>query len=91
MFDWVNLKTHCPNCGRFVEDFQTKDSACNLNVVEIEDIDIFYTNCMHCKVWIEFNRKNRSKRFISLDELKRNFELKKDFEKTSQAKGVKDE
>ena len=55
IFDNVRHEMECPNCGRLVDDFQTKDDDCVLLNLEFWEVDNFYTFCT-CGVWIEFNR-----------------------------------
>lgn len=72
MFDWVNFECKCPNCGSEVSGFQSKDSGCDIELVEIKDVNHFYTDCIKCGSWIEFNRKrnNSIKSFIGTFTLK---------------------
>ena len=54
MFDNVNVRIDCPNCGETVEDFQSKDSYCELGTIDPTRIDRFYGTCDNCNLWIEF-------------------------------------
>lgn len=69
MFDYVNFKMQCPNCGRETENFQSKDGKCWLETVEPDTVDEFYTMC-RCDTWIEFSRvstiENKKHREIQL-------------------------
>ena len=58
MFDWVNHKTKCPGCGAVVDGFQTKDTGCTLDMVEITDprVTCFYSSCKECGKWLEYLR-----------------------------------
>lgn len=56
MFDNVNFKMNCPNCGKEVDDFQTKDHHCALNTIDPDLVDDFYSSCDNCKTWISFER-----------------------------------
>lgn len=56
MFDWVNARMDCPQCGRPVDGFQTKDLSCQAREVDPTWVSNFYSLCEGCKLWIEFNR-----------------------------------
>jgi len=60
MFDWVNVEVPCPKCGEKLASFQTKDSACELGIVDPTRVSNFYSNCEHCGEWVEFRRKQTS-------------------------------
>lgn len=68
MFDWINFKCPCPKCGQEVSGFQSKDRSCDLNTIEPDDVDNFYSSCDACKTWVEFYRPhtNNPKRAESL-------------------------
>ena len=55
MYDYVHVELACPACGTTVTDFQTKDAACQLDIISPERINRFYTDCV-CGKWIEFDR-----------------------------------
>ena len=57
MFDNVNYEMDCPNCGARLTDFQSKDGDCCLGMLELVEVNNFYTSCDKCGTWIEFNRK----------------------------------
>ena len=57
MFDDVNFKMNCPNCGQEVDDFQSKDRECTLSTLEPDEVNNFYTHCHACGTWIEFTRE----------------------------------
>ena len=56
MFDYVNFKMPCPNCGAGVDGWQTKDSTCSLELVEPDGLMRFYASCPECDAWLEFSR-----------------------------------
>lgn len=56
LFDYVKFRMPCPNCGKTVGGFQSKDGMCALAELEFWEVDNFYTNCGECDVWIEFTR-----------------------------------
>ncbi len=68
MFDYVHFEMNCPECGAIVNGFQSKDGDCDLEFIEPDGLDSFYSYCNSCKSWIEFNkpRKNRELRDKSL-------------------------
>lgn len=55
MFDYVNVSMPCPNCGEVIEQFQSKDAACELDTVEPDGLQCFYDYC-GCGAWVEFSR-----------------------------------
>jgi len=55
MFDDVNVVIACPDCGKDVTEFQTKDHYCALKLIDPTEIDNFYTSC-ECGRRIEFNK-----------------------------------
>lgn len=56
MFDYVKYECVCPICQGDVDGFQSKDNECVLDVVQVKDVDNFYTSCDKCGCWIEFTR-----------------------------------
>lgn len=59
MFDYVNFKIACPNCGHEVREFQTKDTECCLHTVEYWETSYFYSACDNCEASITFSRNQR--------------------------------
>lgn len=55
MYDSVNFTMPCPNCGKQLSDFQTKDKDCTLITVEPDMVSNFYDYCS-CRCWVEFTR-----------------------------------
>lgn len=55
MFDDVNFKMPCPECGKEVRGWQSKDGPCNLDLIEPDTVSNFYAPCA-CGCWIEFYR-----------------------------------
>lgn len=60
MYDYVNCTCTCPNCGTTVDGFQSKDGDCMLNTMQPWNVDNFYTHCVDCDTWIEFERISES-------------------------------
>lgn len=57
MYDQVNVKLNCPYCDHEIDRcFQSKDSFCQLNLVDPQLVNEFYDKCFKCKKWIEFKR-----------------------------------
>lgn len=54
MYDEVDFQYDCPNCGTTVEDFQTKDTECTLDLVSPVRPDGFYAACSSCNTWLQF-------------------------------------
>lgn len=53
MFDYVKYEAPCPNCGKVIDEWQSKDYHCTLGSIEPWRVDQFYTSCPACGVWIE--------------------------------------
>lgn len=56
MFDNVNFTMKCPECGEDMTDFQSKDGHCTLTLLEIEEVDNFYTSCYECGCWVDLTK-----------------------------------
>ena len=57
MFDYVHFEMVCPKCAEMVRGFQSKDAGCNLDTIEPDGLQNFYTSCDACGAWIEFYRE----------------------------------
>lgn len=57
MFDYVNVEVPCPKCGETVKDFQSKSGPCLLDDLSPEEVTNFYSGCLSCGTWVEFNRE----------------------------------
>jgi hypothetical protein len=55
MFNWVNYKAPCPNCGMEITDWQTKEGYCHMVTIEPWQVKLFYTTCPYCNIWIDAN------------------------------------
>ena len=57
MFDYVNHREECPNCDRLLteSDWQSKSGDCRMRLLEPSEVDNFYTSCLSCQAWIEYN------------------------------------
>ena len=52
LFDSVNYKAKCPNCGANIDTWQTKEGACILELLEPWEVKYFHGSC-ECGAWIE--------------------------------------
>lgn len=77
MFDYVDFETTCPNCGKPLTGFQSKDLSCVLETVKPENVNFFYTSCDNCDTWVEFRRKHGSYRSLCEEDLEKAMELLK--------------
>lgn len=68
MFDWVEFETDCPVCGKKVQGFQSKRAGCNLDSLEIWQVDNFYTSCDNCGTWIEYNLKEEIRKKFTIND-----------------------
>jgi len=63
MYDYIKHEANCPNCGKPLEGFQSKDGPCNLKTLKPQQVSNFYTECEKdksedkggCGAWVEFN------------------------------------
>ena len=55
MYDNVDYKADCSECGTPLSDFQTKDTDCTLSTVSVYECRNFYTSCDSCGSWNEFD------------------------------------
>ena len=55
MFDYVNVSMQCPSCGKENKSFQSKEEGCNLDLIEPDRLECFYSYCK-CGAWLEFSR-----------------------------------
>lgn len=60
MFDYVNFETTCPNCGKVVTGFQSKDGPRNLLTLETDQVRNWYTTCQ-CGHGLYFERRPEEK------------------------------
>ncbi len=66
MYDNVNFKCRCPNCGGEVTGFQSKDGDCVLDMIEPISVSNFYSKCYDCDYWLEFAEKPREVKIFEL-------------------------
>ena len=65
MFDYVDLKVPCPNCGGEIDGFQSKDGACLLDTLKFWQVNHFYSSCPYCDAWVTYTRNPKK---VDLDE-----------------------
>jgi hypothetical protein len=53
MFDTIHYKAQCPACKADVEEWQSKDGPCTLDVIEPWQVRRMYTFCPSCNVWLD--------------------------------------
>ena len=56
MFDYINYECRCPVCHCAVRGFQSKSGPCELSDIEPGEVSNFYSECVNCESWIEFQR-----------------------------------
>jgi len=54
MYDNIEFKATCDQCGQELSDFQSKDGPCNLAILSPRDVKNFYTSCNKCNTWHEW-------------------------------------
>ena len=80
LFDNVNVKLPCPDCGTQVEGFQSKDRDCILDTIDPNCVKSFYSSCPNCERQIKYRRnvpmrKARSRPFTLYEIEDLGFEL----------------
>lgn len=71
MFNYINFKTKCPNCGTDVDGFQSKDGLCQLDTLEYWQVKKFYSSCPKCNTWIEYVLPKEAQPKTPISEYKR--------------------
>ena len=66
VFDWVNFKALCPNCGMEVTGWQTKSTNCSLVTVTPAEAGNWYSSCSECGLWIEYEIKRPQEGFFAI-------------------------
>lgn len=67
MFDYVNFSVDCPNCGKKVDGFQSKDGKCELEKIPYWKVRYFYSPCDNCEAWINFSLKENAEPYIPIE------------------------
>lgn len=65
MFDWVNFKALCPECGTEVGGWQTKSASCSLITISPAEARNWYSSCPNCGLWIEYEAKRPQEGFFA--------------------------
>ena len=72
LFNYVDIKMNCPYCKKKIDGFQTKEGILYCDTVPFWSVDNFYTNCKHCKKWVEYvydeekKKKRKLKDYIAI-------------------------
>lgn len=61
MYDDVKFEMTCPLCHSLVFDFQSKNKDCQLELLEVLEVENFYANCDNCDLWINFTVEKKAK------------------------------
>jgi len=56
MFDSINYECVCPVCKSKVTGFQSKNGDCQLDTLQPQQVNHFYSLCDKCGCWINFDR-----------------------------------
>lgn len=74
MYDYINYECDCPNCGKKIKDFQSKDGPCAIITLDWWEVRNFYSRCDNedCRTWMEFSLPNlrRSNRKLTIKDYK---------------------
>ena len=76
MFDIIDYNMKCPVCGNEVTDFQSKDKDCIMSKLQLYKVDNFYTSCVICGTWIEFNLKDEARKKFTINDYEMKFRKK---------------
>ena len=69
MFNIVKLLIPCPNCGKEIGEFQTKDDYCDslyMETVELGSVRECHTSCDNCDTWIQIKLKKEKLENLTL-------------------------
>ena len=53
MFDYVDYRGPCPECGDELVGWQSKDGECVLSILTPQQARNFYTICLTCGAWVD--------------------------------------
>ena len=56
MYDHIDYECVCPACHGKVKNFQSKDADRQLDLLQPNEVDNFYSDCSKCHLWVEFNK-----------------------------------
>jgi len=54
MFDYVNFKALCPECGTEITDWQSKSAGCNLVTITPIEAGHWYSYCPKCRLRVSY-------------------------------------
>jgi hypothetical protein len=57
LYDYVDFKANCPDCGEEETHWQTKEMVCRMEVLNPSLVSFFYTICDNCDAWISYTRQ----------------------------------
>ena len=62
MYDWITTpEVKCPQCNEILSGFQSKDGPCLLDTIHYTKVNNFYTGCIKCDNWIQFDKEEEQK------------------------------
>lgn len=68
LYDYIDFKMTCPNCGAMVEEWQSKDREDRrMNLLKFNQVENFYGSCTQCGLCVEFTQASRWIWHMSLD------------------------
>ena len=56
MYDEINVDIKCPKCGANDVSWQSKNYLCNLDTIDPDKVQEFYTHCDKCNTFITYRR-----------------------------------
>ena len=56
MYDEINVDIKCPKCGANDVTWQSKNYMCNLDTIDPDKVQEFYTHCDKCDTFITYRR-----------------------------------
>jgi len=78
MFDNVDFKYPCPECGLMLNQWQTKDGDRVLETISSSGVNNFYDICVECDLWIQLDRVGATELQVSWHRLGDNTKIYKD-------------
>ncbi len=56
MYDEINVDIKCPKCGANDVSWQSKNYLCNLDTIDPDKVQEFYTHCDKCDTFTTYRR-----------------------------------
>ena len=66
MFDSIELKMPCPECGAEIDGFQSKDGDCVLATLQPYETQYCYSGCDKCGAWVELSASVKARDIMQL-------------------------